>query len=64
MRPERDFLHDISTPIATVLFLLDTILPEDEAEKNQSFQKLKKKISEIQKLVEDRRREVKGLDSV
>jgi hypothetical protein len=60
MRTEREFLHDVSSPISTMLFMIDSIMDDATEAQNEKLAKLQNKINELRKLIEERRNEIKS----
>ncbi len=60
MKSERDFLHDLSTPLATALFLIETLTDQNGDVDNAQVEKLKKKLMDMRFLIENRRDETKN----
>lgn len=63
MRTEREFLHDISSPLSTLLFIVDSLIDDAPADQNEKLQKLQTKLNEIRVLIEARRNEIKSSQS-
>jgi hypothetical protein len=60
MKSERDFLHDISTPVATALFILDSMLDSPDQIALDRLEKLKSKLAEMGDLIARRREQLKS----
>jgi hypothetical protein len=59
VKTEREFLHDISTPLATALFLIETFLEANGSDQNETGQKLHKKLMEMRHMLENRKNEIR-----
>ncbi len=59
MKTEREFLHDISTPVATALFLIDSLLDNSSEVQDDKLKKLQIKLEEIKVHIESRRNDLK-----
>lgn len=60
MKTEREFLHDISTPISTALFIMESLIESLDQNRAHEGEKLQKKLLEIRDLIERRRSELKS----
>ncbi len=60
MRTEREFLHDISTPMSTVLFILDSLLDDAQGSQKEKLERLQIKINDLKEAIESRRDEIKS----
>ncbi|HEX4925130.1 MAG TPA: hypothetical protein VFV50_13640 [Bdellovibrionales bacterium] len=60
MKSEREFLHDVSTPVATALFIADSLAESLAAADAAQAKKLLAKLLEIRDLIERRRNQIKS----